>query len=216
MQEQTKTLLDHQKKFSKCVSCPLGIQTLIQRKNLRIYYAGPIPCDVLVIGDSPSEIDLAVGEPFSGLPGDLLRSYLDDTFSKNFKVNYQDGYYLPNTGAGYVANIGFTTSVVCPSCDQGQTKLRSPKKKEVDKCSTRLNDIISLCDPYLFLVTGRVAEKALLKIYSKEYPPRYHYVCSPASIIRQEEAGVIDIKRTKTTLTLLSQELLELQKADED
>lgn len=208
MPEKTSPTLEaHKKKFSKCLRCPLGLNTLLHCKNNRVYFTGPSKCDLLVIGEAPGVAELATGDPLSNQAGDLLRSYIEDVFSKDYKVIYKDLPTRSPRSKKPLLSVGFTNSVICPATITPNGKFRTPKKSETSSCSPRLLDLINLTSARFLITAGRVAERALKSAYPKDSTPNYYYICHPSAIIRQEEAGVIDIKRTKHTLSLILQEL---------
>lgn len=164
----------HRTIYSGCKDCQLGE---ICKPSERVWYRGSIPCDVLFVGEAPGEAELCTLEPFTNRAGDYLEGIIKEVFPSNVK-------------------ICFVNAILCAPRDSRISKLRPPKKAEIEACSKRLIDFISISLPEVVVAVGKSAETSLSKL-DITYVPIKH----PSSILRQEEAGAIDIKRVYDTLT---------------
>jgi uracil-DNA glycosylase family 4 len=184
------------------LKCPLGLIAL-RYHNRRVIYSGSETPDVLLIGEAPGESELVTLEPFTGRSGYVLHSMIQDTKLKDFK-------------------LGFSNAILCPPQLTPQSKLRTPKKTEIDKCSSNLKSLIYETKPRAIVAVGKVAERSLLNLDYTVYTssqlkgnpilktipfPLAMTVVHPSSILRQEEGGIVDVKKTKDTFNLIAEYL---------
>ncbi len=98
---------------------------------------GPIPCDVMMIGEAPGQREEDDGEPFVGKAGHLL----DDIF-EDLGIERKDIY--------------MTNAVHCRPPDN-----RTPRKKEINECKYWLEKEIKAVKPKFILTFGNVPLEAL-------------------------------------------------------
>lgn len=159
------------RRYKTCKRCLIGCIT-----STRVHYRGDIRCDVLFVGDSPSEIDIALGEPMLGPPGKLLNTLIEESKLSEYR-------------------IAFTNAIICPPSETDGGRLRKPKKVELANCGSRLQEFIRLAMPTYIVGVGSVACETLTKLDIEHYS-----IIHPAAILRQEEQGDIDMRRTLNTL----------------
>lgn len=123
-----------------------------------------IPCDVLYIGEAPGTSEDIIGRPFVGPAGKLLDSM------------------IKAVGGDYKA--GFTNLVACIPKDESGNKVKKPPKNAIKECSTRLCQIVDICDPDILVCVGKLSSKWTKLIIGSE--DRYDYVdiTHPAAILR--------------------------------
>jgi DNA polymerase len=121
---------------SKCKKCPLS-----KGRNKVVFGTGPVPCDLMLIGEAPGADEDAQGEPFVGRAGQLLTEIL-----KSVDIKRPDDIYIANT-------------VKCRPPDN-----RAPLSSEQEACWPYLEaQIYSFVKPKIILLAGAPAIKAVLK-----------------------------------------------------
>lgn len=191
-----------------CEQCPLKDQP-------RVLPSGPIPADILFIGEAPGASEVMYGEPFVGSSGQVL----NDALSR----------------AGIDRNAVYITNAV--ACRPPEN--RTPTPEEIQLCRDRLVEEIQAVKPKLIVTLGAVPMRSILKlngivkhhgqeIYSDEFDclvlPCYH----PAFVLRdprrqheffqdiQKIPRLVDdsLPKTKTNYTVVDsfQKLYQMKK----
>jgi uracil-DNA glycosylase family 4 len=125
-----------------CKACPLHTHV-----HNRVLYRGPLPCDVLFIGNAPGEIEDTIGEPFVGPAGEMLEMLIAEVKER----------------LGIDFTSAFTNTVACLPCDvrEGGRTIRPPKiSTEVKTCSGHVNRLLEYANPKYIVFVGKVAESA--------------------------------------------------------
>jgi len=151
--------------------------------NERIYFRGQLRPDILFVGEAVGDVEIALGEPFSGPAGQLLDTLIKESGLDKYKLL-------------------FTNSIICIPSNTLGGKLRAPKKTEIDNCSKRLAEFIRLSKPQHIVAVGSVAKRAIEKLHLS-----FVTIIHPASILRQGEAGYIDHARLVDSLQQLAKRL---------
>lgn len=120
----------------KCKKCPLHKG----RTNV-VFGNGPVPCDLMLIGEGPGEQEDLQGLPFVGRAGQLLTKIFESV-----NINREK--------EAYIANI-----VKCRPPEN-----RAPLGNEVEACWPYLEAQIRLVKPKIILLTGSPSTKTVLKI----------------------------------------------------
>ena len=105
---------------------------------------GPIPCDIMLVGEAPGESEDVTGRPFTGRAGKLLQGILDE---------------LQIAGRVYISN-----AVKCrptKSTPDG-TSNRTPTQREVELCRIFLMREVELVQPELLILLGATAISGML------------------------------------------------------
>lgn len=123
------------KKCKNCQSCELS-QTRIQV----VVGQGPVPCNVMVIGEAPGEQEDIHGRPFIGKAGQLLTKLFESA-----GINRESELYITNT-------------VKCRP-----PKNRTPLTKEINACNPHLQEQFQWVKPKIVLLLGAAALKTILK-----------------------------------------------------
>ena len=119
----------------KCEKCQLS-----KGRNKVVFGSGPVPCDLMLIGEAPGADEDLKGEPFIGRAGQLLTKILESVGIKR-----PDDIYIANT-------------VKCRPPEN-----RAPLATEQEACAPYLAAQIRLVNPKIILLAGSPAVKAILK-----------------------------------------------------
>ncbi|OGC06476.1 hypothetical protein A2230_05070 [candidate division WOR-1 bacterium RIFOXYA2_FULL_36_21] len=120
-----------------CTKCPLS-----QGRTKVVFGNGPVPCDLMLIGEAPGADEDIQGLPFVGRAGRLLTQILESVGIKR-----PDDIYIANT-------------VKCRPPDN-----RAPFASEQEACAPYLQaQIFQYIKPKIILLAGTPAVKAILKI----------------------------------------------------
>ena len=119
----------------KCVKCQLA-----KGRTKVVFGHGPVPCDLMLIGEAPGADEDIQGLPFVGRAGQLLTKILESV-----DIKRPDDIYIANT-------------VKCRPPDN-----RAPLPKEQEACRPYLEAQIKFVKPKIILLAGAPAVKAILK-----------------------------------------------------
>jgi len=128
--EEVKKIAD------KCEKCPLS-----KGRNKVVFGNGPVPCDLMLIGEAPGADEDMQGLPFVGRAGQLLTKILESVGIKR-----PDDIYIANT-------------VKCRPPNN-----LAPLGSEQQSCRAYLEAQIKHVKPKIILLAGAPAVKAMLKI----------------------------------------------------
>lgn len=120
---------------STCTKCRLS-----QGRTKVVFGNGPVPCDLMLIGEAPGAEEDLQGLPFVGRAGQLLTQILESVGIKR-----PDDIYIANT-------------VKCRPPEN-----RAPLADEQAACGPYLAAQIKLVRPRIILLAGAPAVKAMLK-----------------------------------------------------
>jgi DNA polymerase len=120
----------------KCTKCQLS-----KGRHKVVFGNGPVPCNLMLIGEAPGADEDAQGLPFVGRAGQLLTKILESVGIKR-----PDDIYITNT-------------VKCRPPNN-----RAPLPKEQSACAPYLEAQIKQIKPKIILLAGAPAVKAVLKI----------------------------------------------------
>ncbi|MFH1389988.1 MAG: uracil-DNA glycosylase [Candidatus Margulisiibacteriota bacterium] len=119
-----------------CVKCPLS-----NGRNKVVFGNGPVPCDLMIIGEAPGADEDEQGFPFVGRAGQLLTQILGSVGIKR-----PDDVYIANT-------------VKCRPPNN-----RAPLATEQAACAPYLAAQVRLVNPKIIILLGAPAVKATLKL----------------------------------------------------
>ena len=130
--------------WSSCSRCDLCDPKGRRRHNV-VFGEGNLDAQVVIVGEAPGHNEDLTGDPFVGKAGKLLDSFLETVGVTRDEV--------------YLLNI-----LGCWPTEEGTPKkTRTPAKTEIKKCLPRVHRTIEIIDPYVLLLLGNVALKALTK-----------------------------------------------------
>lgn len=118
----------------QCSNCPLA-----RTRNHVVFGVGPVPSEIVFVGEGPGQQEDLRGEPFVGAAGQLLDEMLSiiDLSRQNC----------------YIANI--------VKCRPPQN--RDPLPEEQDACIGYLNEQLRILQPKMIVCLGRIAAMRLIR-----------------------------------------------------
>lgn len=122
-------------KAQKCRKCVLS-----KTRTKVVFGHGPVPCDLMLIGEGPGEQEDLSGLPFVGRAGQLLTQIL-----ASIGIDREKDIYI--------------TNIV--KCRPPQN--RAPQSDETEACYPYLESQIKLIRPKLLLLAGAPSTKVVLK-----------------------------------------------------
>lgn len=151
--------------------------THCQTANKVCLARGSIPCDVLLVGEAPAESEDSLGVPFIGPAGHLL----DRIVSEGLPMHLRKA---------------FTNIVGCIPRDETGAKFTEPDPLQIKACQPRLIEFVSICQPQLIVLVGKLAQKWFprQKVNAVDEkvgwePPKYAEITHPAAILRNNIAA---------------------------
>jgi len=156
-------------RWEGCTKCPLH-----EFRTNVVHFRGSLPCEVLFVGEAPGESEDALRYPFVGESGAEL-----------------DSLICQIQGARGDFTYGITNIVACKPVFEGC--IREPKADEAKTCQPRLEEIIELCEPSLFVTLGKVAQR-----FIPRSPDRLiSQVVHPSFIIREQNEIMKNMHRKR-------------------
>lgn len=115
---------------------------------------GPIPCDIMFIGEAPGKTEVEAGKPFVGMAGKTFEGYLNSIGLTKEKIR--------------ITNTCFFRPIVKKENKAGRTTIsnRPPKTSEVELFREVLDDEINLVHPKIIITLGNVPLKRLTSFKS--------------------------------------------------
>ena len=120
----------------KCTKCDLS-----KTRTKVVFGHGPVPCDLMLIGEGPGEKEDLSGLPFVGRAGQLLTQIL-----AAINIDREKDIYITNI-------------VKCRPPEN-----RAPQSEETAACYPYLEAQIKLIKPKIILLAGAPSTKVVLKI----------------------------------------------------
>jgi DNA polymerase len=115
---------------------------------------GPIPCDILFVGEAPGKTEIEEGKPFVGMAGKTFEGYLNSIGLTRNNIRI--------TNACFLRPIKITVG----KSGRQSVSNRPPKPSEVDMFREILDDEISLVSPKIIITLGNIPLKRLTKFKS--------------------------------------------------
>lgn len=126
---------------SRCAVCTLSAE------GQYVPPEGPVPCDIMFVGEAPGENEVRIGRPFVGNAGIILNDNLREAGFKRKEV--------------YITN----------ACLCRPPNNRTPTAKEIDACRKRLLGEVKRVRPKLITMLGHTAYEAVMN----KKPPTLKY-----------------------------------------
>ena len=159
---QNFTETEFKKNVLNCQRCNLSKT----RTNV-VFGHGPIPCNIMIIGEAPGQEEDLHSKPFIGRSGKLLTKLLESA-----GINRETDTFITNT-------------VKCRPPEN-----RTPLSKEINACNDFLIHQIQLVKPKILILLGAPALKTILKeklaiskVRGQWYTTDVAYMNSPLYII---------------------------------
>ena len=115
---------------------------------------GPIPCNILFVGEAPGKTEVEEGKPFVGMAGKSFEKYLKsiDLSKDNIRIT----------------NTCFFRPIKTSEGKNGRTTIsnRPPKTSEVELFREVLDEEINFVNPKIIITLGNVPLKRLTKFRS--------------------------------------------------
>ncbi|MDF2505690.1 uracil-DNA glycosylase [Clostridium sp.] len=110
---------------------------------------GPVPCDILFVGEAPGKTEVETGKPFVGLAGKTFEKYLNSV-----------GLYRKNVR---ITNTCFFRPIKLKISKANKTTIsnRPPKIPEINLFREILNEEIKIVNPKLIITLGNIPLKRL-------------------------------------------------------
>lgn len=138
-------LSNHFVRWQECEKCNIGSYA-----KRHVLGKGRLPCDVLVLGEGPGDLEDRTGEPFNGKGGMLINDLLKKSTPEGLDIKF----FMTNT-------------IACKACDYRGGTIRKATTEEISNCAPRIEEIFELAKPKRVVCVGKVAMHAFLDIYSK-------------------------------------------------
>lgn len=115
---------------------------------------GPIPSDILFVGEAPGKTEVEEGKPFVGMAGKTFESYLNSIGLSRDKIR--------------ITNTCFVRPITIKEGKNGRTSVsnRPPKTNEIEMFREVLDEEIALVNPKVIVTLGNVPLKRLTKFKS--------------------------------------------------
>ncbi|MCM0648234.1 uracil-DNA glycosylase [Clostridium swellfunianum] len=115
---------------------------------------GPIPADILFVGEAPGKTEVEEGKPFVGMAGKTFEGYLKTIGLTRDIVR--------------ITNTCFFRPITIKEGKNGRTSVsnRPPKQSEVNLFKEVLDDEIALVNPKIIVTLGNVPLKRLTEFIS--------------------------------------------------
>lgn len=116
--------------------------------------SGPIPSDVLFVGEAPGKTEVEEGKPFVGMAGKNFEKYLNTTGLSKDTIR--------------ITNTCFFRPIKIKEGKNGRTTIsnRPPKTSEVELFRSILDEEIGLVNPKMIITLGNVPLKRLTNFKS--------------------------------------------------
>lgn len=121
-------------KCLSCQACPLSAT-----RSKVVFGVGPVPSDIVFVGEGPGQQEDLSGEPFVGAAGKLL----DDMLS--------------------IVDLSRENCYICNIVKCRPPQNRDPMQEEQDACIGYLQEQLKLLQPKIVVCLGRIAAMRLIK-----------------------------------------------------
>jgi DNA polymerase len=151
---------------------------------------GPIPTDILFVGEAPGKTEVEQGRPFVGMAGKTFEKYLNSI-----------GYTRDNIR---ITNTCYFRPITIKEGTNGKTTIsnRTPKQSEVNLFKEVLDDEIELVNPKIIVTMGNTPLKRLTnfktiggchgKLYYNENLKRHVFpIYHPSALTYNRDEGFL-------------------------
>jgi len=172
--------------WDECKQCPLH-----QTVSHHVVGDGVLPCEVMIVGESPGMQEDAVGKPFVGKSGHLLLQMIEQALAevRIHKITF------------FMTNL-----VACRSCDfPDERGGRPPDTKEIYTCSPRLHQLFDIGKPKGIIFLGRLVQSYGREILHEKIKATKLEILdlpAPAAILRRGGVHAYDFQDQIAKLAL--------------
>ena len=173
----------HVAKWSNCTRC-----LLCSGRDKVVLARGRVPCDVVLIGESPGGSENILGVPFVGPAGKLLDGIIERAFE----------------GTGLTYSLTNLVSCIPRDLEEGG-KTAEPPTEAIKACAERLWEFMSIAKPRLIVTVGALPTRWIVaRVGALPLPPLVA-ITHPAAIIRANLAqqGLLIQKSVVTLMNAL-------------
>jgi uracil-DNA glycosylase family 4 len=151
----------HKQLWGTCEKCKL-----CQVRRNTVLGKGKIPADILFVGEAPGAGEDVLGKPFVGPAGHLL--------DRLIQMSGVDEH-----------RMFFTNLVACVPKQNGK-KIKEPPEYAIDKCESRLSQVISMVKPTAIVCVGKLSEREVLSRFGGETSILFYSIIHPAALLRMD------------------------------
>lgn len=160
----------HKAKWLGCKDCEL-----CEKRSRVVLGKGVIPCDILFVGEAPGASEDAIGKPFVGPAGKLMDELLEEALANLGMTEPRDR-----------PKMAWTNLIGCiPRYKPGE--VGQPKRKEIEACSPRLNEVVQLAKPKAIVMVGKLSSKWCPTFIDYDFEYSID-ITHPAAILRESPA----------------------------
>lgn len=109
----------------------------------RVFARGMIPCDVLILGQSPGRSEDVHGKPFIGPAGNMMDYIIEKSIPSHIR------YALTNV----VCCMPISTE------EGGDKKAHDPSEEQLQACKPRLEEFLRICSPRIIVCVGKIVKE---------------------------------------------------------
>jgi uracil-DNA glycosylase len=172
---------------------------ICKRASNVCHMRGELPNDVTFIGEAPGESENETSYPFTGPAGILLDQIIEQSIDEFMlcevcgatQFDTPSGMTCRNGHGGTDGRVirkGFCNLVGCIPYNEEMTKVSEPDMDQVERCSPRLQELVSMALPRLLVCVGKLAWDNLNPRYKQlvTIPPtcKVIEIVHPAAILR--------------------------------
>jgi uracil-DNA glycosylase len=116
--------------------------------------SGPVPADILFVGEAPGKTEVEEGKPFVGMAGKTFEGYLNSIGLKRDNI--------------HITNTCFLRPIKLKEGKTGRATVsnRPPKPSEIELFREVLDEEIALVNPRIIVTLGNIPLKRLTKFKS--------------------------------------------------
>lgn len=116
--------------------------------------SGPVPADILFVGEAPGKTEVEEGKPFVGMAGKTFEGYLNSIGLKRDNI--------------HITNTCFLRPIKLKESKTGRATVsnRPPKPSEIELFREVLDEEIALVNPRIIVTLGNIPLKRLTKFKS--------------------------------------------------
>lgn len=128
----------------------------------RVFFRGVIPCDMLFIGEAPGESENVLRSPFMGPAGKLLDIWIEDSIGEENEARKKEAEERLQPLDWKKITYGMTNLVGCIPREADGGKSEAPDKATIKLCSSRLINLVRICQPRVIILVGTLAKKHVI------------------------------------------------------
>lgn len=148
--------------WASCEKCHIGTLTRT-RVMFDVVPSNSTTCDVLFVGEGPGEAEDALGRPFIGPAGRVLRQAIEEAVRGDLTA-------------------GFANLLACRPIAEGGGN-RAPSYDEIMNCGPRLERLVDIVAPKLVVLCGQIPSDNIRLAIPNDFA-QYRCIRHPSYILR--------------------------------